>query len=177
MRKYTAGIKFYWWAGTWPCTVLFSTSVHAHLCAHIPKTTPIQPYRMDISAPKRSTSRPESPHNGRNASEEGSNVEDGDWMPNSRAKKRKISRKNAKKGTQKTPVECWEDDVERVDIITKDPGSGELRGWLAWKTTNKISSHPLHLLYSRCPQKVKTPILGWFRLTKSQILKYYESQL
>lgn len=122
---------------------------------------PTQPHKTDTPAPTRRTARPESPSIGRKASEEDSDVEDGDWVPKLRAKKRKKpSGKNVTRASQKTPMEFWEDDVERVDIITKDPETGELSGWLVWKTTDKVSSHPLHLLYSRCPQKVKTPILG-----------------
>jgi chromobox protein 1 len=88
------------------------------------------------------------------------------------------------------PPGSWEHDVSYVDTVEElsdgvDPKTGNKRvqAYVVWKNQRK-TSHPLRLLYQKCPQKV------WFdsshlgshdalhsRADPSQMLMYYETHL
>lgn len=107
-------------------------------------------------------------------------TDESDWQPTKKVKNTKavMPKKNTKKVPAKTLLDhkggyhdekedTWENEVDRVDIITKHPLTGKLEGWLVWKTTKQVTSHPLHLLYAKCPEKVRALASGrWILLSR-----------
>jgi hypothetical protein len=60
-----------------------------------------------------------------------------------------------KHATFKPPTGSWEDDVQGIDAC--EGTDGEVMVFLQWSNGQK-TQHPLHIVYKRCPQKVRIPL-------------------
>jgi hypothetical protein len=55
-------------------------------------------------------------------------------------------------------TDCWENCVERIATISKDPITGALCALLFWRNGDAPTYHPLSDLYAKCPQLVRKEI-------------------
>lgn len=72
----------------------------------------------------------------------------------------------------------WENEVENVDTIMRDPETSNLIAYLHWKNGKK-SKVNIEQCYEKCPRKVsfRTPTIGGDRLTSGKMLGFYEQHL
>lgn len=55
------------------------------------------------------------------------------------------------------PAGSWEEEIESIAGLAEEDG-GNLMVYLAWKNGRK-TKHPTTVVHSKCPQKVRRPLL------------------